>query len=477
MRNSIWDKKIPTLLGILLIAVGIVLTSSLVRQGIIFITKASPTSIPKNVKITNITDSSFTVSYSTDDKVIGSINFGENTNLGQVTRDDRDQQSGGLTAVKLHNITVRNLKPKTNYFFTITSGEDAFFNNDQPYQVSTALPIEETPNQQEPITGRVLLPDGSNAKEAIVFITIDNAQTISTLIKSDGSYILPLNSLRTSDLSSYFEFSNDVIKMMVIGEGNQVSNVILNLTQINPVPSITLGKNYDFSEGTEPVATDSAKFEGFPTFSNTTKVSSGIEPKISSPGQDEELSDQQPLFKGVALPNEQVRIIIESKTIEDEVSTDSYGNWKYRPDTPLEPGNHTITIITKDASGILKSISRSFVVYASGTQIADATGISPTPTTPITPTTTPSEIPSPTNIVVPSPTIEVSVTPTSTIAPTISEPTSTPTPTITTGVATPTPTISSPGNPSVVTISILGIGLTLLGGFLFLLTRGSISSL
>lgn len=465
MKDSIWDKKIPTLLGILLITVGIIITSSLVKQGIIFITKAAPTNIPKNVKITNVTDSSFTVSYVTDDNVIGSVNFGEDTKLNQVVRDDRDQKSGGLTAFKLHNITIRNLKPKTNYFFTITSGEDTFSNNDQLYQVSTAFPITETPNQQEPITGKILLSDGSDAKEAIVFVTIDNAQTISTLIKSDGSYILPLNSLRTSNLNSYFEFSDNVIKMLIMGEENQISSVILNLTQINPVPSITLGKNYDFSEGIEPVSTDSAKFEGFPTFTSTTKVSQSAEPEITTPDQNEELSDQQPLFKGIALPNEQVKIIIESEIIEDEVTADSYGNWKYRPTTTLEPGNHAITIVTKDAFGILKTISRSFVVYASGTQIANASGISPTPTLSVTPAASPSDAPilSPTNIVIPSPTI----------TPTISEPT----PTTATGAATPTPTISNPGNPSAVTISIIGIGLTLLGGFLFLLTRGSISSL
>lgn len=469
MRNSIWDKKIPTLLGILLIAVGVVLTSSLVKQGIIFITKASPTNIPKNVKITNVTDSSFTVSYTTDDQVIGSVNFGEDTKLGQVTRDDRDQKSGEFTLVKLHNITIRNLKPKTNYFFTITSGENTFSNNDQPYQISTASLITENPNQQEPITGNVLLPDGSNAKEAIVFVTIDNAQTISTLIKSDGSYILPLNSLRTSDLNSYFEFSDNIIKMLILGEDDQASNVILSLSQINPVPSITLGKNYDFSEGVEPLATDSAKFEGFPNFSNTTNINNSIEPKITTPNQDEELSDQQPLFKGVALPNEEVKIIIESEIIEDKIIADSYGNWKYRPSTTLEPGNHTITIITKDTLGILKTISRSFVIYASGTQIADASGISPTPTVPITPT--------PTNIVAPSPTTEPSATSVPTTAPTIIQEL-TPTPTTGIGtITTPTPTISSPGNPSAVTISIIGIVLTLLGGFLFLLTRGSISSL
>ncbi|MFH1186874.1 MAG: Ig-like domain-containing protein [Candidatus Levyibacteriota bacterium] len=456
MRKSIWDKRIPTLLGILLIVIGIGLTSSLVRQGIIFITKAAPTNIPQNVKITNITDSSFTVSYTTDDKVIGSINLGENESLGQVTRDDRDQKSGDLTSIKVHNITVRNLKPSVKYFFSITSGEDTFQNNNELYQIVTALSISDDPGQQEPISGNILLTDGTTAKEAVVYATIDEAQTISTLIKSDGSYILPLNSLRTFDLNSYFEFSDNTIKMLVIGEDSQESNVILSLNQINPVPTITLGKNYDFSESVEPIASDSAKFEGFPSFSSSSKSTQIIEPKIISPKQDEGLSDQQPIFKGVALPNETIKITIESEIIEDETTADIYGNWKYRPSSPLEPGNHTITIVTKNSLGVLKTLTRTFVVYASGTQIAEASGISPTPTIPVAPTIEPSGVP------IPSPTTEPTVTPIATITPTI---------------ATPSPTIASPGNPSAVTISILGIGLTLLGGFLFLLTRGSISSL
>ncbi|EKD86252.1 MAG: hypothetical protein ACD_37C00388G0001, partial [uncultured bacterium] len=55
MKNTIWEKRIPTLLGIFFILIGIGLTSLLVRQGIIFIGKAAPTLLPKQVSVTNVT--------------------------------------------------------------------------------------------------------------------------------------------------------------------------------------------------------------------------------------------------------------------------------------------------------------------------------------------------------------------------------------------------------------------------------------
>ena len=74
MRNTIWQKRIPTLLGILFITIGIGITTYLIKTGVLFTTKAGPSEDPHNVRITNITDSSFTVSYTTANKVVGSVN-------------------------------------------------------------------------------------------------------------------------------------------------------------------------------------------------------------------------------------------------------------------------------------------------------------------------------------------------------------------------------------------------------------------
>lgn len=145
MRNTIWEKRIPTLLGIFFIGISVILTSILVKQGVIFIGKAAPVYTPRNVRITNVTDSAFTVSYFTDEKIVGSINYGKDQKYGQVARDDRDQQAGSLTPYKIHNITLRNLSPLTKYYFSITNGDETFLNNDVAFEASTDVAIDSSP--------------------------------------------------------------------------------------------------------------------------------------------------------------------------------------------------------------------------------------------------------------------------------------------------------------------------------------------
>src|SRR5581483_8558856 len=85
------------------------------------------------------------------------------------------------------------------------------------------------------------------------------------------------------------------------------------------------------------------------------------------------------------------------------------GVWTFRPSTQLSPGNHTITITTKDASGVIRTITQQFVVFASGTQVS----VSAPPSASITPSITPSPPPTalPTKTTTPTPT---TITPTPT---------------------------------------------------------------
>ncbi len=486
MKKGFWNKRIPTILGLLLITIGIGVTSYFVNQGVFYIIKATPTDNPQEVRITNITDSTATVSFSTNGEAIGSINLGENKEALQKILDDKDQASGEINPKKIHSITARNLKPQTKYYFSITSGEETYLNEESFYELTTGAEIISEPPKQEPITGKILLPDGEKPNEAIIYATINDAQIISTVVKEDGTYILPLNSLRNKDLSSYFEFKeNTNIKMTITGDGYS-SNVLLSIGQINPVPPITLSKDYDFTTSLEPEASSSAKLEKLPSFpaSSTGKsVTSSL--SITSPEDDQTFSDLKPEFKGKALPDEKVKIIINSENqIETEVTTDKYGNWSYRPDIELSPGEHTITIISTDTQGILRTITKSFTVYASGSLFSDTLSPTPTITSSITPTITQSPTITPTPTTEP----ETTISPTITITPTIAlSPTITPAPTQIV-IQTPTPTVinATPsaipappdvGSSSLLNLLIIGITTTILGVILLLLSRGSMSFL
>jgi hypothetical protein len=472
MRKKFWDKKIPTLLGLLIISIGLVVTTFLANQTSLFGINANPSKEPQNVRITNITDTSFSVSYITNDSVTGSIAYGLNTNVNQTALDDKDQQSGNVINHKIHNITLTKLSPKTTYYFNITSGDKSYGNNNVPFQITTGPTLSQNPSDQNPITGKVILSDGSFPQEGILYVTTDNSQVISATVKSDGTYMLPLNSLRNSDLSSYYNFNqNTMLKLLVFGD-SLTSNVTLSINQINPVPTITLSSDYNFISNNEPIASASANIQSFPVFTSTSSGSKNEAPQILTPQQDQSFTDQQPQFKGIALPNESVQIIIHSdEQIQTNVKANAGGDWTYRPSAPLSAGEHTITILTKGANGILKSITESFVVYAQGQQVNPGVPSgTPIPTKKITVT--------PKLTLTPIPTVKLTLTPTPT-ATVIAALTQTPTPTLTpTLIASPTAVRTSlppTGNPSIFTAGIIGILITLIGGLLFLLTRGSLS--
>jgi hypothetical protein len=364
MKNKFWNKRIPTLFGILIITIGVAVTTFLVNQGVLLKSNAMPTEQPQNVRITNITDNSFSVSYETDSQVIGSLNYGKDNKLGQQALDDRDQQTGSLASHSIHNITARDLDPQTKYYFSITSGQNNYTNGDKLFEVITGSNISDSPPNQNPIGGKITLIDGTAPKEAIIYVTADNSQVVSTLAKADGTYILPLNALRTNDLASYYTFpASGIIKMLILGD-SLTSNASLSINQINPIPTIILSKNYDFKQSQSSTQIIPDTSTSFPSFSSTSSASQILVLK-----KNQEFTDQKPVFKGAALPDETVNITIHSdQAIQATVKTDTKGNWNYRPTSNLTPGNHTITVQTKNSLGILQTITQSFVVYASGQQ-------------------------------------------------------------------------------------------------------------
>lgn len=443
--RSFFNKKIPTIAGLLLLAIAVFATSYLVNTGIILFGGAAPSDNPQNVRITNISDAAFTVTYTTEAKVIGTLSVNEN-GRDETILDERDQQSGIPQPYTTHSIAIRNAKPDTQYTFSITSGATTYQNNGSPFNTKTGPTLSASPSAVSPFTGKVVASDGMPASNVLVFVTTSGGQTLSTLSDAQGIYILPLNALRTADLTSMQSLQQETIMQLLATDGSNNSQAQITLSNANPVPLITLGNSYNFITGTTPIASTAASL-GFPPFPTNNTLSAT--PIIITPKKDQGFTDSQPQFSGKALPNQQVTIEIHSDAvITANVTTDSSGNWTYRPTTPLSPGQHILSITTKDASGILQTIQQSFTVYASGSQVSQ----SATPSGQLTPTATPTLSP---------------ITPTST-------PVITPTPTKTAVKTTPKPTLPPTGSNTLVISSVLGIVTTLVGVVLFVITKGAV---
>ncbi len=397
-----------TILGIILVLLGIPLIIFVIKNQTMIKIKASNSQAPKDVKITNISDQTFTITYQTDVPATGSISYGNDKKLSQSELENVDKEKGSFSPKKIHSISVNKLIPNTKYYLSIISGSNTFLNNGTPFETTTGSVISSSSAKQNEIKGKIILPDGNVPSEAIVYLNAENSQLLSNTIAKDGSFSFSLEKLRTNDLSSYFDVNDNTFFKIFTTNGILKSTALASLSKINSIPTITLSNDYDFTHEVSTTASKSAALSGFPKITPSDK---NLKPEITSPKENQSFESQKPQFNGTSLPNETVEITIHSdEQITTEVTADSKGNWTYSPPNNLSPGTHTITIKTPDSQGILTTTTQSFIVLAAGSQTSGSGTPSATPTTIITPTQTPTptvaiSIPTSTPIIFPSPTL------------------------------------------------------------------------
>jgi len=460
--------KIPTIIGLLTLVVGLAAGVFLVQRNQIFFLRAAPEATPAQVKITNITSSSFSVSWLTQKETNGSVQFDESQALEQTALDDRNQITGQQDAFITHHVTLSNLKPKTRYLFKIKSDERLFDNAGVPYEITTAPVTSGSPPPSEVASGTVFQTSGDPAQGAIVYLSMANVAPQSTMVRSGGTWLIPLNTAFSTDLSGFARYDKEaqVEEIFVQGTNEKTATVITTTKNDNPVPEIILGKNYDFRQGvpTESVtptpATSPTPESPTPTPSSKFSLE-GIAPSpgaqtkaltITNPGkQDEQINTPKPEFRGTGPTGKTIQILVESPTWTGTAMVDGNGNWNWTPPNNLPAGEHKITI-----TYLGQTISRTFTVLAAGG--SELPSFTATPSATITP--------SPTKIPTPSP--KLTPTPTATATPKL-----TPTPTSTASARTGMPSteagVPTSGNltPSFL-MFIMGLGLVFTG---FILKR------
>src|SRR3989344_6963987 len=112
-NSSLANKRIPSLVGILMIIGSIFAISWMSTNGILFKSKASTNSTPKNVLVTNKTDRDLTITYITDDPTEGTISYGIDVNqMTSIAFDTRDSATS-QSQFRVHSISLSNLLPDT----------------------------------------------------------------------------------------------------------------------------------------------------------------------------------------------------------------------------------------------------------------------------------------------------------------------------------------------------------------------------
>ncbi len=253
-KKSVLQKQIPTMLGLFVLVMALVGGVLLIGNGAgVFAPRASAETTPKNIRVSNVTDSSFTISFLTEGDAVGFVKYGTTPDkLNSQSSDDRDQLTGTVGQYKTHHITVRGINPNSQYYYVLGTGSGATFDNSgTPFSIKTAQ-RGGAPSAAKTAYGTVLNPAGSPADGAIVYISIPNVGEMSSLVKATGSWAIPLSNARNADGSGYASISDDSV-MSILVQGSPVSvssQFAVPVSESQPVASVTLGQSPENSVAT-----------------------------------------------------------------------------------------------------------------------------------------------------------------------------------------------------------------------------------
>lgn len=287
-QESIWNKRIPTLFALVLVVMGIGITAFITKKNTIFRSGAAPSEAPKNIRVTNSSDTSFTITFTTDTPTLGSISFGKDNTLRTILLDDRDQTTNTPHEYTTHSITVKNLSANTQYYFSVISGDTTYTNNGIPFNTTTGPPLSGQSALKQVVSGTVALPPTNNGSGILVYMQASSGEILSTLSDLQGNYHISLENLRTSDLQQYVSLQKDDVISLTFTDGTALSHVSTNLAN-NLIPTITLSQDYNFAANqgqqqtqSQPIAESFPLFSTLPTNSNETPVMQTATPSATA---------------------------------------------------------------------------------------------------------------------------------------------------------------------------------------------------
>lgn len=355
-QSALSTKHIPTLLGLIILAAGLVGGIFLVNsKNLGFLPRASPETTPKNLKITNVTDTSFTVSWVTDSKTPGYVKYGTSaSNLTTTITDDRDQISGSVGLFMTHHVTVRSLNAQTTYYFKIGTGTSELYDNSgSPYQTQTTSAISAS---AKTIYGNVLSPDTGSTGGALVYITGDTISPLSTIAQSSGSFVLSLAIARSKDGQSSANISDDTkISVLIVSPFDSKTSIVDTIvSQAQPIPDITLGTNQDAtvpfsspvpeSPGQGTSSDVASKFTSQLLSPPTEASESASALSISVPTAAQTFETLRPAVSGRGPKNTTISIAFTGTSIlSSTTKSTATGSWSFTPKSNLKNGPYTLT--------------------------------------------------------------------------------------------------------------------------------------
>ena len=178
------------LITILILALGLPLLIFASYQIVNLISNAGAEVAPKNVLVSNLTTSSVTISWATENEATGSVIPVLNGNEQSPETDKR-----GYGDKFTHYVELTDLEPNTSYEFLIVSDSSKYSDEDGKEFVFKTAPVTADAPTPNPIHGSV---EGISGDDVIIYALYKNKSTypVSTIVPSGGNWIMDLSTFR-----------------------------------------------------------------------------------------------------------------------------------------------------------------------------------------------------------------------------------------------------------------------------------------
>ena len=190
------------------------------------------------IRESNPTSASFTVSWITDAKGNGEVHYSTDPSFStyETARDDRGTEYVGIT----HHVSIGDLEPETTYYYEVKSGGTIDDNSGLYYSFAT-MKIPVAPPPVCPVYGWVYLEDEvTPAEGTIVYLEITHelepSYWISGLVSPIGVWVLNLGNLYstiTNDALPYAE--GDPLSLEFQGGNGRVNSAEFTVPDICPL--------------------------------------------------------------------------------------------------------------------------------------------------------------------------------------------------------------------------------------------------
>lgn len=376
--------KIPTILGILLMIVGLGTLIFAIEKGTSFLSRASVMSVPKEVTVVNTTDTSFAVSWVTATPTRSIIYYEEQTPLGsqKTAFDIRDTVSVALRYT--HFVSISGLKPQTNY--KVILGQAG--SNENSYLVTTGTTLPAPQHIVDPTFGTLLDQNNRSVKEALVYTSFPGSQTLGSIVDPDGSWVIALGGLQTEDGTRYFIPTKQDPETLAFVTSSGRTEVVTTIDADSPLQPVRLDDTHRFTTLKKnlflrPII---AQSQGSTQVSDSTSGPFSVTlPKANS-----SLTSTKPAFKGSGVIGKKVIITLTGgfAPVVGTTTVLSNSSWNWTPPT-LSPNPYMATIASFSENGEPLALTIPFTILKSGSSVLQAA----TPSASLAPTPAPSASP------------------------------------------------------------------------------------